>query len=74
MMLPLMHHGMMLCTIPYSEKALMKTRAGGTPYGPSHVSGERGDRPIEKNEKELCQSFGHRLATAAILLRSAHQA
>lgn len=70
MMLPLMHHGMVLCTIPYSEEALIKTQTGGTPYGPSHVAGERGDRPLSVDEKKLCWSFGRRLASTAIQLKS----
>lgn len=69
MMLPLMHHGMILCTIPYSEEALRRTKSGGTPYGPSHVAGERSDLPLSKDEKELCRSFGRRLATTAIQLK-----
>ena len=70
MMLPLMHHGMVLCTIPYSEEALVKTQTGGTPYGPSHVAGERGDRPISEDEKKLCWCFGRHLATIAMKLKS----
>ena len=70
MMLPLMHHGMALCTIPYSEEALLKTKTGGTPYGPSHLAGERGDRPLSEDEKKLCRQFGRRLAAMARKLKN----
>jgi len=70
MMLPLFHHGMLLVGIPYSEPALMVTTGGGTPYGASHVAGERGERPLTAEEKDLCMALGRRLAnTAAALTR-----
>lgn len=68
MMLPLMHHGMLLLGIPYSMPELMNTRGGGTPYGASHVAGANNDAPITRDEKELCQTLGTRLATVALAL------
>jgi NAD(P)H dehydrogenase (quinone) len=65
MMLPLMHHGMIIVGLPYTEPALMRTATGGTPYGASHVAGVNGDRPLSDDEKELCQALGRRLATVA---------
>ncbi|HEX9627310.1 MAG TPA: NAD(P)H:quinone oxidoreductase [Acidiferrobacterales bacterium] len=65
MMLPLLHHGMLLVGLPYTEPALNRTRGGGTPYGASHVAGTRDDLPITDDEKELCQALGARLAEVA---------
>lgn len=65
MMLPLLHHGMLLLGIPYSEAALNRTRSGGTPYGASHVAGINSDAPISDDEKVLCQALGTRLAHTA---------
>lgn len=67
MMLPLMHHGMLLLGIPYTETALRETTAGGTPYGPSHLSSENAG--LTDQEKTLCRALGARLAKAAILLK-----
>ncbi|MDH3638526.1 MAG: NAD(P)H:quinone oxidoreductase [Gammaproteobacteria bacterium] len=71
MMLPLLHHGMLLVGLPYSEPALHRTRTGGTPYGPSHVAGAENDLPISDDERDLCIALGRRLASTAIALRSA---
>jgi NAD(P)H dehydrogenase (quinone) len=68
MMLPLLHHGMMLLGLPYSEPALRETTSGGTPYGPSHLESETG---LSDHEKALCQALGKRLAKTALLLKSA---
>lgn len=68
MMLPLFHHGMILVGIPYSEPALMLTSGGGTPYGASHLAGERSERPITEEEKHLCMALGRRLAQTAAAL------
>jgi NAD(P)H dehydrogenase (quinone) len=68
MMLPLLHHGMVLCGVPYSEKALNETRSGGTPYGPSHWAGTGEQKALSDAEKSICQTFGQRLATLAIKL------
>ncbi|MEO8005689.1 MAG: NAD(P)H:quinone oxidoreductase [Betaproteobacteria bacterium] len=65
MMLPLLHHGMLVVGVPYSEPELMNTRTGGTPYGASHLAGANADLPISEDEKRLCQALGTRLAEAA---------
>ena len=67
MMLPLMHHGMMILGLPYTEAALRETTAGGTPYGPSHLSSEHAG--ISDQEKTLCRALGARLAKTAVLLK-----
>ena len=66
MMLPLLHHGMQLIGIPYTETTLLKTQTGGTPYGASHTSGINGDLPLSDDEKKLCIALGKRLALAAL--------
>ena len=63
MMLPLLHHGMLILGLPYSEAALGTTVTGGTPYGASHVAGASNDRPLSLEEKQLAQALGTRLAT-----------
>ena len=68
MMLPLLHHGMVLLGIPYSEPALNRTAGGGTPYGATHVAGIANDRPIGNDERALCQALGERLARIAAAL------
>ncbi|HET9483950.1 MAG TPA: NAD(P)H:quinone oxidoreductase [Xanthomonadales bacterium] len=68
MMIPLLHHGMVMVGIPYTEPRLSTTRAGGTPYGASHVSGARGDRGIDEDERELARALGRRLAQVAVKL------
>ena len=65
MMLPLLHHGMLIVGVPYTESALNRTTSGGTPYGASHVAGPNSDKPLTPDEKELCQALGKRLATVA---------
>lgn len=65
MMLPLLHHGMLIIGLPYTEPALMSTTTGGSPYGASHVAGAKDDRPIEAQEKTLAIALGERLARAA---------
>lgn len=70
MMLPLLHHGMVMVGLPYSEKALFSTRSGGTPYGPTHLSGIDSDLPVNDEEKLMCISLGRRLAQIAGKLRS----
>ena len=69
MMLPLLHHGMVICGLPYSEPELITTDAGGTPYGPSHLSGSESNLPISEKEKKLCRALGKRLAEVAIKLQ-----
>ena len=68
MMLPLMHHGMMMVGLPYSEPSLSATQSGGTPYGASHVGGAMDDKPITEDEKKLCIALGKRLAETALKL------
>lgn len=65
MMLPLLHHGMLILGIPYSETSLMSTRSGGTPYGPSHFSGLEANPTLSTEEKQLCRALGRRLAETA---------
>jgi NAD(P)H dehydrogenase (quinone) len=65
MMLPLLHHGMLLVGLPYTETALIDTRQGGTPYGPSHHAGVGNDQPLSEHERTLCQALGGRLAATA---------
>jgi NAD(P)H dehydrogenase (quinone) len=65
MMLPLLHHGMMIVGIPYTETALSETREGGTPYGASHVSGIAGNTIPSAHEKLLAITLGRRLAETA---------
>ena len=73
MMLPLLHHGMLIAGIPYSEKALTTTRGGGTPYGASHFSSWDGERELDEDETRLCQALGKRVATIAIPLEMGHK-
>ncbi|WP_434356442.1 NAD(P)H:quinone oxidoreductase [Parasalinivibrio latis] len=61
MMLPLLHHGMVITGLPYSETALHTTSSGGSPYGPGHVSGD-GKLPLDNDEKTLAIALGTRLA------------
>ena len=68
MMLPLLHHGMLLLGIPYSEPALNRTATGGTPYGASHVAGIANDRGVSDDERALCLALGERLARTAAAL------
>ena len=65
MMLPLMHHGMLLLGLPYSETDLLRTTSGGTPYGPSHLAGADSNLPLTEEEKRLCQALGRRLGEPA---------
>jgi NAD(P)H dehydrogenase (quinone) len=68
MLLPLLHHGMLVLGIPYTEPELSSTRTGGTPYGASHVAGSQGDQPVSADEKALCIALGRRLAEVAMRL------
>ncbi len=65
MLLPLLHHGMLVCGLPYSESALLETRGGGTPYGASHHAGQDGKRALDEHEIALCRALGLRLAQTA---------
>lgn len=68
MMLPLLHHGMLLIGLPYTESALLDTTSGGTPYGPSHTAGADHKAPLTLDEKQLCHALGRRVAEIARLL------
>ncbi len=68
MMLPLLHHGMVILGLPYSEPELSTTQSGGTPYGASHHAGMANDKPITDTEKKLCIALGKRLAQTALKL------
>ncbi|HEY9199897.1 MAG TPA: NAD(P)H:quinone oxidoreductase [Gammaproteobacteria bacterium] len=65
MLLPLMHHGMLVLGLPYSAPELMSTRSGGTPYGASHLAGADSKLPVSEEEKSLCRLLGRRLAETA---------
>ncbi len=68
MMVPLLHHGMMIVGLPYSEPELSTTVAGGTPYGASHVAGPTDEKPLTEAERKLCIALGRRLAETALKL------
>ncbi len=65
MMLPLLHHGMLMVGLPYTEPALSRTAAGGSPYGAGHVAGSQDANPLDRDEKALCIALGKRVATIA---------
>lgn len=65
MMLPLLHHGMLVLGLPYSEPALMTTESGGSPYGATHWSGIAGDKPVNEDSRSLAIALGKRLASTA---------
>ena len=72
MMLPLLHHGMILVGLPYAEAALHQTRSGGTPYGATHVSG-LASGGLTAHEQELAQALGRRVAQVSLRLGTAQQ-
>jgi len=74
MMLPLLHHGMLLMGLPYSETELFTTRGGGTPYGASHEAGTESNLPVTEEEKRLCVALGRRLAQTAFELHNGRAA
>ncbi|MCB1704652.1 MAG: NAD(P)H:quinone oxidoreductase [Halioglobus sp.] len=65
MLLPLLHHGMLIAGLPYSEPGLMTTGSGGTPYGASHWAGSDNKRPLDDTEVSLCRALGQRVARLA---------
>ena len=69
MMIPLMHHGMLMLGLPYSNASLNTTQQGGTPYGAGHITGPNHDNPINEDEKSLAIALGERLATTAKKLK-----
>jgi NAD(P)H dehydrogenase (quinone) len=68
MMLPLLHHGMLIVGLPYTHAELNATRGGGTPYGASHFAGIADDEPVSETERALCIAAGRRLAETALKL------
>ncbi len=68
MMLPLLHHGMLLVGLPFTEPSLIHTKAGGTPYGASHYSSWKGGRELDSDELALCRALGKRVAEIAVKL------
>ncbi|MGB0752028.1 MAG: NAD(P)H-quinone oxidoreductase, partial [Gammaproteobacteria bacterium] len=69
MQIPLLHHGMLVCGLPYTEAALHETRRGGTPYGPSRLADSSNDALLDKGEATLAFALGKRLATLAVKLK-----
>ncbi len=68
MMLPLMHHGMLMVGLPYTESSLSETTRGGTPYGASHVADETTKSALDQHERTLCTALGKRVADIAVKL------
>lgn len=68
MMLPLLHQGMLIVGIPYTQQELLHTTAGGTPYGSSHVAGIENKNALTDAEKQLCKALGKRLGEVALKL------
>ena len=68
MMLPLLHHGMVIAGLPYSEPEVKNTRSGGTPYGASHLAGDDNNRALDNDEQALCLALGRRVAELAVKL------
>ena len=69
MMNPLLHHGMLICGLPYSLAQITTTQSGGTPYGASHLAGPNSDRQVDKDESELCIALGKRVAHIALKMQ-----
>lgn len=70
MMIPLLHHGMLITGLPYSETDIMHTTTGGSPYGASHFAGDDNKRPLSDEEKRLCKALGKRVASTAVKLQA----
>ena len=68
MMLPLLHHGMLITGVPYSVSELHSTQSGGTPYGPSHTAGSDSSKALTEEEKTICKTYGTRIAKLALKL------
>ena len=68
MLVPLLHHGMLITGVPFTEPALTTTTTGGTPYGASHVAGSAGNLPLSDDEKIIARALGKRLAHIALKL------
>ena len=69
MMLPLLHHGMLITGLPYTQTELLSTRTGGTPYGASRVTSDSEPNVLSQEERALCLALGHRVATTAKKLK-----
>jgi NAD(P)H dehydrogenase (quinone) len=67
MLLPLLHHGMIIAGLPYSERGLMSTTSGGTPYGATHWAGADNKRNVDEGEAALCRALGQRVARLALV-------
>lgn len=70
MMTPLLHHGMVIAGVPYSETAIDETRTGGTPYGPSHLNIDKNSTNLSEHEHTIAITFGKRLAELALKLKN----
>jgi len=70
MMVPLLHHGMLILGLPYTQAELNATRTGGTPYGPSHFAGIADDAPVSDAERALCLAQGRRIAEISLKLKN----
>jgi len=68
MMLPLLHHGMLIVGLPYTLPEVTTTHGGGSPYGASHVGGPRGDNTLDDDERTLARALGRRIADVAARL------
>ena len=66
MLLPLLHHGMIIAGLPYSETGLMGTTSGGTPYGASHWAGNDNMQAVDEVEARLCRALGQRVARLVV--------
>ncbi len=73
MMLPLLHHGMYIVGLPYTEPALTHTKGGGSPYGASHVAGEATHPQLSEDERTLAQLLGKRVAELAVKLATSRR-
>ena len=71
MMLPLLHHGMVVAGVPFTEKAINDTRSGGTPYGASHVAGRETQPRLSDDERAVAQALGRRIARLALAIGGA---
>jgi len=68
MIVPLLHHGMLIVGVPFTDKYLQQTQTGGTPYGPSHYAGPQSKLPISEDEKGICMTLGTRVAQLSLKL------
>ena len=70
MMLPLLHHGMVMVGLPFTEAGITRAAGGGTPYGASQYSSWSGDRALDEDEAGLCRALGRRVASIALKLQT----